>query len=113
MPKQTVGFSTEVLQAALEGLEVQLARIEEHIAQVRSLLGGGPKRAATSGQSESPRTQPGRKRRRLSPEGRKRIAEAARRRWAALRKSKEGQTAGAASKKSARKQTKKAAATSA
>lgn len=75
-----------------------LASVDREIAllkQVRALLAGTPaaapvkKRAKTSnaaGKTASKTTA--RKKRRLSPEGRKRIAEAVRRRWEAQRKAK-------------------------
>ena len=69
------------LNAALEGLELQRKRIEEQINQVRAMLGGGRAKfgaAAVSG-------KPARKRL-LSPEARKRIAMAQKRRWAEYRK---------------------------
>jgi hypothetical protein len=80
-PKSSIA-NQELLRAALEGLEIQRQRIEEQIRSVQSLLGGrrGPKPAAE-------KAAPGRrKRRRLSAAGRKRIAEAQRRRWAEQRK---------------------------
>jgi hypothetical protein len=66
-----------ILVAALEGLELQKRRIEAQIAEVRALLG----RAA----SDAPPTQerPGRN---LSPEARKRIGAAQKRRWKQYRK---------------------------
>lgn len=80
--------------AALEGLELQKQRIEEQIRLVRSLIGGKKTRAsAASPAAESP-TAPAakkagrkpRRKRNLSPEARKRIAEAQKKRWAAFRK---------------------------
>jgi hypothetical protein len=87
MPRQTVLDEPAILQAALEGLEVQRARTEEAIAVIRTRLGRRPpgrprKTAATAG----PDTQPAKKKRRISAEGRKRIIEATRRRWARYRK---------------------------
>lgn len=72
---------TSLLSAALEGLEMQRRRIEEQIAQVRAALGGRRLRAS-SGEAPS---KPVRKRQ-LSPEARKRIANAQKRRWAEYRK---------------------------
>ncbi len=74
-----------LLEAALEGLEIQKHRIEEQIEQVRTLLGhnagrrGRPaaKPAATATQS---------KKRVLSPAARKRIAAAQKKRWAQFRR---------------------------
>ncbi len=69
-----------LMAAALEGLELQKKRIEEQIAQVRAVLGGGrpkaPSRAAAG---------PARKRE-LSAAARKRIAMAQKKRWAEYRK---------------------------
>jgi hypothetical protein len=69
------------LTAALEGLELQKKRIEEQIAHVRALLGG---RQTKFGSAARP-GKPARKRL-LSPEARKRIAMAQKRRWAEYRK---------------------------
>ncbi len=67
----------------------------ELLKQVRALLAGSgaaapaKKQAAASKVAEKPAKKGGaRKKRRLSPEGRKRIAEAVRRRWEAQRKAK-------------------------
>ena len=78
--------SREILNAALEGLERQKTRIEEQITHVRSLLGirkrgRPPKNPAAQESPESPR-----KRRKMSAAARKRIGDATRKRWAALRK---------------------------
>ena len=82
-------ISHELLTAALEGLERQKTRIEEQIANVRSMLGikkrGRPPKSAVS----QPSPQPARKRRKMSAAARKRIGDATRKRWAALRKAKQ------------------------
>ena len=83
-----------LLQAALEGLEAQKARIEEQISKVKSLLAGGSKSAPAPAPAAAQAAAPAatkkstgpRKRRKLSAEGRARIAEAQRKRWAASRK---------------------------
>jgi hypothetical protein len=69
-----------VLEAALEGLELQKSRIEAQILEIRNRLG---KRSRT--QTE-PAHNSGKKRS-LSPEARKRIATAQKKRWAEYRKS--------------------------
>lgn len=74
-----------LLEAVLNGLEAKKARIDEHITAVRSQLGvrgpGRPPKSATP--------PPARKERHMSAAGRKAIADAARRRWAAVRTSKD------------------------
>lgn len=70
-----------VLEAALEGLELQRGRIEAQIAEIRSRLG---KRARAAPQE----TAANLKKRNLSPEARKRIATAQKKRWAEYRKTK-------------------------
>ena len=72
-----------VLEAALEGLELQRQRIEEQIRQVRSLLG---KRRSGGGAATTEAATP-KRRRQLSPAARKRIAAAQKKRWAEYRKS--------------------------
>jgi peptidoglycan hydrolase CwlO-like protein len=89
MPKNTPTASPEILEAALQGLESQRQKLEEQIAQVRSLLGrrvGRPPRTASQSEQVHAANGDGRKRS-LSEEARKRIAAAQKRRWAAYRKS--------------------------
>jgi len=82
----------EILEAALQGLETQKQKLEEQIAEVRSLLGqraGRPAKAARgakAGEAGSTASVP---KRVLSAEARKRIAAAQKKRWAAFRKSQE------------------------
>ena len=68
-----------VLKAALEGLELQKQRIEAQIREVRSQLGKSGRSASETS------TAPARKRI-LSPEARRRIAAAQKKRWAEYRK---------------------------
>ena len=86
-------------EAALQGLELQRQRLEEQIRMVRSLVGGKKTRAtaAPSAASEAPAGPAAKKakgksrrKRNLSPEARKRIAEAQRKRWAAFRGESDG-----------------------
>lgn len=67
--------SPEILQAALKGLEAKLSRINAMIAAIKT--GTGAAGAATPKAVVAKRTK-----RQLSPESRKRMAEAQRRRWA-------------------------------
>lgn len=74
-----------LLNAALEGLELQRARLDEQIREVRSMLGQGASRRGrrpASGTEE----KPARKKRVLSSAARKRIAAAQKARWAKFRK---------------------------
>jgi hypothetical protein len=71
------------------GVSEILTQIDREIAQLqqaRSLLGGGaapaPKKAAAALAAK----KPAKKKRNLTPEGRKRIAEAVKRRWAEQKK---------------------------
>jgi hypothetical protein len=68
------------LAAALEGLELQKARIEAQIAEVRSMLGGKKSKTPDAAVAVAPA-----KRRKLSPAARKRIGIAQKRRWAKFR----------------------------
>ena len=69
-------------------MELQKTRIEEQIANIRSMLGikkrGRPPKNPTAEES----LKPPRKRRKMSAAARKRIGDATRKRWAALRKAK-------------------------
>jgi hypothetical protein len=75
----------EILEAALHGLETQKQRLEEQIAEVRSMLGRAGKSAKTPAWSGATNGAP--RKRILSPEARQRIAAAQKKRWAAYRKS--------------------------
>ena len=90
-----------ILQAALEGLELEKQRLEASIAEVRALLGGRSAAPTKSSQYVPAGGQP--KKRVFSAATRKKMAEAQRRRWAAARKGAPAKKAGA------KKATKKAA----
>jgi hypothetical protein len=70
-------LNSEMITAAIAGYEAQKTRIEDRIAEIQALLTGRSARKASA-----PDT-PGRKRRKMSAAGRKAIAEAQRKRWAA------------------------------
>jgi len=89
MPKK---LSDDLISAAIEGFEAQKRRLDEQIQELRAML---PHNGASTGVT----TRGPRKRRSMSAEARRRIAEAQRKRWAALR----NQSGGAASMKQAAK----------
>jgi hypothetical protein len=90
MAKLSSGPNREILEAALQGLEAQKQKLDEQITQVRSMLGRRAGRPSKSAQSANAATVSGpaatRRKRVLSPEARKRIAAAQKKRWAAFRK---------------------------
>jgi len=87
----TLKLTTEIIAAAIEGFEAQKIRIDGKIAELRGLLAGGPARSAAAPEP------PKRARRKMSAAGRKAIAEAQRKRWAA-KKAAEGAAPQAVSK---------------
>lgn len=90
MAKMSAAPSREILEAALHGLEAQRQRLDEQIAQVRAMMGRRvgrpPKGGAADAISLPSASATPRKKRALSPEARKRIAAAQKKRWAAYRK---------------------------
>ena len=81
-------LSKEILTAALTTLEQQGIALDKTIAEVRRQLGGKSSAAAKSPHTVA-RSVPGKKQKRqMSPEARKRIADAQKKRWAAYRKNK-------------------------
>jgi hypothetical protein len=74
-------LTTEILYAAIDGFEIQKARIEAQIAEIRQLLEGAPAPAAVADESPSPS-----KRRKISKAGRAAIAAAQKKRWAESKK---------------------------
>ena len=90
MAKASTTPSREILEAAIQGLEAQRQKLEEQIAQVRSMMGhrrGRAPRAHSAERSSNAGESGSRKKRVLSAEARKRIAAAQKKRWAAFRKS--------------------------
>lgn len=88
MAKTSPEANREILEAALHGLELQREKLEDQIAQVRSMLGrrvGRPPKPSSAAAEH--RAGSSRPRRQLSEEARKRIAAAQKKRWAAFRKS--------------------------
>ncbi len=82
----------EILEAALQGLEAQREKLDIQIAQVHAMMGRRVGRPSKQNPVESASTvtsAKARKKRLLSPEARKRIAAAQKKRWAAFRKTQE------------------------
>lgn len=91
MARTSAAPNKEILEAALQGLEAQKQKLDEQIAQVRAMMGrrvGRPPRSnGSNGAAHTAGAQAAtRKKRVLSPEARKRIAAAQKKRWAAFRK---------------------------
>ncbi len=93
MAKAPTAPTKEILEAALQGLESQRQKLDDQIAQVRAMMGnrpGRPSKQSSSNNGARAATKTAtRKKRVLSPEARKRIAIAQRKRWAAFRKTQE------------------------
>jgi hypothetical protein len=76
-----------LIELAIKGLEVEKARIEEELADLRNQRDGrAMKAAAPSTQGGASIRAPARKRGGLTLEGRKRLSELARQRWVKSRK---------------------------
>src|SRR5262249_47279905 len=75
--KMSTKLTPEIINAAIEGFTAQKARINSQIAELRAMLNGRQPTAAAAPQTT--------KRSTMSAAGRKRIAEAQRKRWAALK----------------------------
>jgi phage shock protein A len=77
-------LNQSILAAALEGFEGQLAKLEEQISFVKSKLSGKKqaKAPAAAPKAVKPAKGKGKKGRAVSEEGRQRMAEAQKRRWA-------------------------------
>lgn len=92
MPRTGKDAQNEMLlQAALEGLELQRLKIEENISQVRSMLGVGEKRRGRPPGKRTAKTAAASsngagRRKPLSAAAKKRISAAQKRRWAEYRK---------------------------
>ncbi|MGA2041692.1 MAG: hypothetical protein ABSH42_20615 [Bryobacteraceae bacterium] len=74
-------LTNEIIAAAIAGFEAQKAKIDAQIAELRETLKGG--RTETAAPPE-----PARRKRKLSAAGRRAIAAAARKRWAAVKAAK-------------------------
>ena len=79
--KSHVELSTQVLEAALSGLQAQKERVEGYILEVQSAIQGQgqPQKSAARATQAS---EPERKRRIISAAAKKRIALAQKKRWA-------------------------------
>jgi hypothetical protein len=72
-----------LLELALKGLEAERAQIDDEIAQIKSQLNHGGRVAPVK--TSMTASAPARKRRRMSAEARRKISEAMKRRYAAMR----------------------------
>ena len=79
----TQKLTKPIIEAAILGFESQREKLAQQVAELRAMLDGGP--SATAATPEAPK----RKRRKMSAAGRKAIAEAQRKRWAASKKAAE------------------------
>ena len=88
--------NVEIIQAAIEGFEARKRHLDEQIAELRAKLNGS--------KSALPASPDGSKgRRAMSAASRKRIAEAQRKRWAAVKKGVAPKAAAPAPKKAKRR----------
>ncbi|MGC9999707.1 MAG: hypothetical protein ABSE21_06380 [Bryobacteraceae bacterium] len=72
-------LTNEIIAAAIAGFESQKAQIDQQIAELRSLLAGGPAKTAATAAGTTP------KRWKLSIGTRHKMKEAQQRRWAKIR----------------------------
>jgi hypothetical protein len=72
-------LTKEIIEAAITGFEAQRRHLDEQLGELRAML------SSASGGSASTSQPRGRKRRGMSEAGRKAIAEAQRKRWAAAK----------------------------
>jgi len=79
------GLDPSLLQAALEGYDAQLQRLNSQIEHLRQLVSRPGNRPARAQDTDGPELGKRRRRKAVSEEGRKRMAEAQQRRWAAVR----------------------------
>ena len=75
-----------LIELAIKGLEVEKARIEAELADLRKRGKGRAVKAAAPIRGGASMKAGARKRRGLTPEGRKRLSELARQRWVKSRK---------------------------
>lgn len=89
MPRGKAKQDTDMLTHALLGYEQKKAEIDQKIREIRGLIGGTrvPSQSSNGSESHTPAEKPASGRKRiLSPEARKRIAAAQKKRWAEHRK---------------------------
>jgi hypothetical protein len=79
----TQKLTRPIIEAAILGFESQREKLAQQVAELRAMLDGGPKESAATPEPAK------RKRRKMSAAGRKAIAEAQRKRWAASKKAAE------------------------
>ena len=73
-------LTNEIIAAAIAGFEAQKAKIDAQVAELRETLKGGRTETAVP-----PAPAPAKRKRKLSAAGRRAIAAAARKRWAAIK----------------------------
>ena len=83
-------MDNSIYQAALEGLELQKKRIDDQISQVREMLAGKTKPAASAAATTAPASEKPKKRK-LSKAAKARISAAQKKRWAAFREKEEAE----------------------
>ena len=89
MARGTTAQDASVLEMALVGYEIEREKIDQKIAEIRARLG----RRTGSKATAAPEAKPAGRKRILSPEARRRIALAQKKRWAEHRRNKAKQAA--------------------
>src|SRR4051794_16626739 len=89
-------LTTEIIEAAILGFEQQKSKIDDQMAELRAMLPGSSAPVNTRAEDSTPK-------RSMSAAGRRAIAEAKRKQWAASR----GESAPVAKKKTAKKSKRK------
>lgn len=90
MARGTTAQDASVLEMALVGYEIEREKIDQKIAEIRARLG---RRTGSSKVTATPEAKPAGRKRILSPEARRRIALAQKKRWAEHRRNKAKQAA--------------------
>lgn len=78
--------SNRLIELAIKGLEAEKTRIEQELADLKLQMNGHQSKSMAKASDASARRTTSRKRGRLTAEGRKRLSESAKMRWAARRK---------------------------
>jgi hypothetical protein len=77
----TPNISKEIINAAIEGFELQKQRLDAQIAELRQMLNGGSAKSGEPDDASAPKLA----RRTMSAAARKRIGDAQRKRWASTK----------------------------
>jgi hypothetical protein len=85
MPRKRGTSQSELIKLAIEGLDAQIQALQEKRAELTKMTGGGSRPAGRSASVKASASKPAKARRKVSLATRRKLRDAAKKRWARIK----------------------------